>query len=716
VHTSPLSEAWKAQERTDALATTYWQSDLDDSGWVDADPVSQWVVTPGLAGTRGPVVYRCRFAAPRIEPHQRARIRANGVFYYGHYWLDDTYLGDRHGYFVPHEVDATELLRSRDEHLLAAEIECPDQTDRAAKSIITGVFSHWDAIATDFNPGGFWKPVEVVVTGPAYFTHVTVLADKVSPAAATVRARIGIDSDADHTARLTLALVDEESGSVVDAVSTDLTLGEGGCVVDFPLSVAQPKLWWPRRLGPQPMYRLEASLAGPDGVAWDEAERLTGIRELRVRDWQFSVNGERFFVRGANHAPTRMALSEVAEQDSVNDVRLAAEANLDLLRVHAHVAPDSLYEAADRCGMLLWQDFPLQWGYSRRIKRDAVVQARGLVRLLGHHPSVAMWCCHNEPLAVEITDVAEMRPAQMALAAGSMFAPTWNKNRLDPALRRAFEDEDPSRFTDEKSGELPGPLSYGTDTHFYFGWYMGEMGTFARLPRILPKLYRFVSEFGAQALPSAKSVSEMLADSGGADWPEIDWDHLKDRHSAQPALMHRFVPPEGCDSLDSYVEVTQRYQANLLRFHIETLRRLKYRPCGGFAMFQFADSYPAVTWAVLDSEREPKLGYGALRDACADVVVLAAWPHARYRPASLVSLALHVVSELRRPLHGLRLVARLGEEEQEWTGDVEADGVAGCGVFEAAAPPVPGTYQLELKLTQPDGAVLAENCYDIVVD
>ena len=32
--------------------------------------------------------------------------------------------------------------------------------------------------------------------------------------------------------------------------------------------------------------------------------------------------------------------------------------------------------------------------------------------------------------------------------------------------------------------------------------------------------------------------------------------------------------------------------------HIETLRRLKYRPTGGFVQFSFTEAYEAVGWSV----------------------------------------------------------------------------------------------------------------------
>ena len=90
-----------------------------------------------------------------------------------------------------------------------------------------------------------------------------------------------------------------------------------------------------------------------------------------------------------------------ARRSSAGDVALASDAGLDLLRIHAHITRPELYDAADEAGLLLWQDLPLQWGYARGIRKQAVRQAREAVDLLGHHPSVALWCGHNEPMAIE---------------------------------------------------------------------------------------------------------------------------------------------------------------------------------------------------------------------------------------------------------------------------------------------------------------------------
>src|SRR5690606_7623775 len=91
----------------------------------------------------------------------------------------------------------------------------------------------------------------------------------------------------------------------------------------------------------------------------------------------------------------------------------------------------------------------------------------------------------------------------------------------------------------------------------------------------------------------------------------------------QKAIFDKRVPPADHPTFESWRHATQAYQADLIRFHVEALRRLKYRPTGGFAQFMFADGRPAVSWAVLDHERRPKAGFLALTEACRPVIVTA---------------------------------------------------------------------------------------------
>ena len=420
-----------------------------------------------------------------------------------------------------------------------------------------------------------------------------------------------------------------------------------------------------------------------------------------MKRWIMTVNGERLFLKGVNQGPTRMALAEASAEDLEGDIVLAKSAGLDLLRVHAHVTRPELYEAADRHGLLLWQDFPMQWGYARGVRKQAVRQARLAVELLGHHPSIAIWCGHNEPLALDIdqgkVDASPIR--SVARFAALQELPTWNKTVLDTSVKRALSKADGTRPVIPHSGIYPGPFSGGTDAHLYFGWYNGHERDFPRVLAIWPRLARFITEFGAQAVPESDEFM------GSDRWPELDWARLARTHALQRSNFDRYVPPADHESYKSWRGATQAYQATVVRYHIETLRRLKYRPTGGFCQFSFADSFPGVTWAVLDHERVAKTAYHALAAACAPVVVVATRPAPSYRPGSTLALDVHAVSDRRVPLGQATVTATLlwngGGREWTWGGAIPADACVKVGEVQIDVPPHPGPLTLELNLVGP---------------
>ncbi|MCZ7527471.1 MAG: hypothetical protein M5U14_14445 [Acidimicrobiia bacterium] len=456
-----------------------------------------------------------------------------------------------------------------------------------------------------------------------------------------------------------------------------MTLAGGTNHLTWTLEIEHPPRWWPRALGDQPLCDLELTVE-VGGEPSDRRRIRTAFREVRLRDWRLSVNGEDLFVKGSNQGPSRMALAEATPEELARDVRLATEANLDLLRLHAHVTRPELYEAADRAGLMLWQDFPLQWGYARGVRKQAVRQAREMVDTLGHHPSIVLWCAHNEPLALDLTPGERPRGSDLARLGASMLLPSWNKDVLDRAVARTLHRADPTRPVNAHSGLLPSLDSSGTDSHLYFGWYHGRADGLAPALRRWPRLARFVGEFGAQAVPEAAAFMEPER------WPDLDWDRLLEHHACQKLLFDRHVPPAEHETFESWRDATQAYQAWLVQLQIEDLRRLKYRPTGGFCHFCFADGHPAVTWSVLDHERNPKAGYQALRDACRPVL-----PMVEPRGG-----AVHVVSELREPLEGVVVEVAVDGRRHRWTGDVPADGLVLVGRAELG--PRPGRIEATL--------------------
>ena len=619
-----LSGPWRATATDEALRRAYPEPDFDDGDWPRIAVPGHWRSAPEFADADGPLWYRRAFGdEARPADGRRSWLVLDGVFYQSDVWLDGSYVGDTEGYFFPHAFEVTEALRQRSEHVLAVEVACAPTRDPSAKRNITGLFQ---AESGGWNPGGIWRGVRVEETGPVRIARLRALCPEANEERAVVSLRAVLDAAEAGTVRLVTRV-----GGVEHVLEQPVAAGENRVVWD--VGVESPALWWPWSLGAQTLTDVSVAVfSGDSAEVSDQRVLRTGLRQVRMKQYVLTVNGERMFVKGSNIGPLRLDLAAAEQADFERDVLLARDAGLDLLRVRAHISRPELYDAADRHGVLLWQDFPLHQRYARGIRKQAAAQAREAVDALGHHPSIVVWCGHNEPV-----DLSTERPT-VAGYLTEAERPTWNKTLLDATVHRAFERVDPSRPALPHSGV--------DDTHLFFGVKYGDERDLAGFLARWPRLGRFVSEFGAPA---------------------------------------------------------DDVQADIVRRGVETLRRLKYRPTGGFCHLARADWAPdEAGFGALAWDRTPRPAWDALREACRPVIVVADRLPEPLVPGEAVALDVHVVSDLRTPVEGAVVRARLtlGGEGHEWAwrGDIAADACTRVGTLQFVVPAAPGEVGLELSL------------------
>ncbi len=382
---------------------------------------------------------------------------------------------------------------------------------------------------------------------------------------------------------------------------------------------------------------------------------------------------------------------------------------LDAARVHGHIANRTLYDAADERGVLLLQDFPLQWSHARSVRTQAIEQARAAVDWLGHHPSIALWSAHDDPSANDAAiDTVGWRRRTQRLVAQQL--PSWNKSVLDRWVKRAFERADGTREVVAHSGVPPHlPLLDGTDSHLWYGWRRGEAEDLAHLAARIPRLVRFVSAFGSDSPPeSAPFLDDQLRSHR---WPDLDWDRLAEDDGYQGEVFERTFPPSDFASFEAWRDTAQHYQAHVLKVQIEALRRLKYRPTGGFCFSTLADPAPAISSAILDHERRRKVAYDVVAAACAPVLVVADPLPDVVRSGDVVDVDVHVVSDLRTGIEFAVVDAVMswpgGEQRWRFGGPVPADEVVKVGHLEFEVPEVDELITLELTLAA--GAIRSTN-------
>ena len=701
-----------AHPADDELRRSFHERDFRDDAWHRLSVPGHWAAEPALAAYDGPLLYRHRFAAPIPAADERVWLRLEGVFYQGDVWLDSAYIGDTEGYFFPHQFEVTEQLRDDSEHVLAVEVSARRAEELRAKTAITGAFGQGDHLSGQWNPGGIWRPVRVVTTGPVAIRHSRLKCTEASDERATLALRLVLDTTNSRAVTLRTRVCGTEQ-------EERRTLAAGENRVEWTVGVPEPDRWWPHSLGPSPLHDVLVDVVLDDDNAISDRRRWrTGFRTIDVRNWIWQVNGERLFVKGASVGPARPDLGAATPSELAADVRDARRAGLDLVRLHTHISRRELYEAADEMGMLVWQDLPLHRRYARSVRKQALRQAREAVDFLAHHPSVGLWCAHNEPYQIDesIAPTAALQ-GYGRRAVRSMLpqqVPSWNRTVLDGSLKLAIDRNDGTRPVIAHSGVAPHlPQFEGTDSHLWFGWYEHSVEELAEYAATLPRGVRFVSEFGAQAPPETAGFCHP------EQWPDLPWEQLVSDYGCQTAVFDQRCSPDDFATFDEWRTAAQAYQAYVVRRSVELLRRLKYRPCGGFCVYRLSDARPSISFSLIDHERRHKAAYGALRDACRPVIAIADAPPPTVAPGVVLELAVHVVSDLRRALLDAEVRARAswssGTREWSFAGEIAADACVRVGQVALPVPPSPGPLRFEFAVHHADLETAATSYETVII-
>ena len=720
-----LGGRWRVAAATDSRLRLFHEFGFDDSRWTTMPVPSHWAQGgvdhrgADLAGEQS-VLYRRRFAGPSgavaaqdRSGEQRWWLRIEGLAQQGDVWLDETYLGHTDGYFVPHELEVTEHLAARSEHLLAIEATCRRFGDPDNRTLLTGALQDPELCGVDgLIIGGVWRPIRLRSSGRIAIRHARAVCAEVVTGG-------GRGGRGGSRARLVLrAVLDVPGGGPVDlrtrVAGTEHVLrhhaADGENRVEWSVDVDDPPLWWPHALGDQPLCDLVMDAIASDGpgvhdtpetdytsnadhgsctedthggdtpgggYVHDSRRFRIGFRSVAMRRWVLHVNGERLFAKGANLLPVRPLPGTATPSEVADDIRAARHAGLDLVRPVAHIARPELYDAADELGMLIWQDLPIRGLMNRSVVSEARRQAREAVDLLGHRPSVAVWCAHDQPFS-------RSRQPSRTPAVVRRQGPSWNRDVLDRRVCRVLDRCDGSRPTVPHTGVPPRfPLLDGTTSELWFGLHGGRAADLGPVLARVPAMGRFVSAFGTPV---------------AADQPEV-------------------------------VKTT-----------VETLRRLKYRPTGGFLLHALADvgtggtgtadddRAPAGGFGVLDELRRPKPGWQALVNACRPLIVMADPLPETVRAGEVLDLAVHVVNDAKAETGELQVRARvLGPDdavvrEQGWAGMAGPDACVMVGRLAVRVPAATraSTLAVELTLTgphHPDGrpAPVVTNRYTTVI-
>lgn len=179
------------------------------------------------------------------------------------------------------------------------------------------------------------------------------------------------------------------------------------------LRMENPRLWWPKGYGHPELYQVELQFQTADGNVSDSKQFISGVREMsyKVIDnvLNIYINGRRFIGRGGNWGFPESNLNYRGRE---YDIAVAYHADMNFTMIRnwvGQIGDDEFYEACDRHGIMVWQDFWLANPadgpdpYNPGMFMD---NAEDMIKRIRNHPSMAIYVGRNEGNPPEILDTA----------------------------------------------------------------------------------------------------------------------------------------------------------------------------------------------------------------------------------------------------------------------------------------------------------------------
>ena len=635
-------------------------------------------------------------------------INFDGVDYFADVFINGKKAGSHEGYFQKFDFDVTKLLKNG-ANKISVKVNSPKEEGGVwpdKKFLIKGIFNHHDARpgswdkthGQDRNTGGIWNSVYVTEAAAVEIERVKITPFLKPDGVWNVSMELSYinNSDKEEEALLGTEMEPKNFKGKSEKLTRRFTLEKGKGTFTVYHDVVNPALWWTWDLGKPNLYDFSFTLKTVSGS--DSLKETSGIRQLTKEGINWYLNGKRLFLRGTNMIPTQF-LSEYTPELIMKDIKMMREANLNMMRIHAHVNREELYAGFDAAGIMVWQDFALIWGYETTDKfmENAARQIKEMIDMHYNRPSITVWCCHNEPFV--------------------------NEKQLDPVLYNAARSADPVRYIDTASD---------FKQHHYQGWYYDDNITNSWSTFDAVKKAGIITEYGAQALPCLDTLKKTFKEEELFPMNRGVWE-FRDFQCRTNFVIAGLK--EGA-SIEEFIESSQKYQADLIKEQTELFRHKKHEVIGGLLHFMMMECWPSITWAVVDYFRVPKKGYYALKTAmqpllpCYRLVTKKVAAGEQIGWGSLWPM-LTVINDLHQDFKNVsfRVSLRSPDNKRYFTAEKKADIKADCvsspfetGVvtFEGDNFKVPqgaaaGTHVIEISLADSEGKIIAYNDYEFEV-
>jgi hypothetical protein len=630
--------------------------------------------------------YRTEFTVPTRRQAGNLWLNFDGVNRDADVYLNGKSVGGMRGFMQRGRFNITNLVHVGGRNGLAVLDHLPQGgANSASPSFICSGGWDWMPRVPGLNMG-IYKDVYLSRTGAVSLADPWVRTDLPTRAQADLSVQVELANSSAAPAAGILTGVIQPGGI---AFSRAITLGPGetkAVTLDSravpALRVRNPRLWWPNGYGAPSLYTCQLAFRVGGAVSDTKTVRF-GIRKYTYDTdggiLHFHINGVRVFPKGGNWGMAEFML-RCHGKDYDTKLRFHQAMHFNMIRNWMGMTADeAFYEACDRYGMMVWDEFWLNSGGG--LPADVnVFRANAIekIKQFRSHPCIALWCGENE---------------------GDPAPPLNDWLRADILT---YDGGDRRYQPNSHAGDLSGSGP----------WHNLSLKQYFRKAPNESSIgdYGMRSEVGTATVTSLESLKKFMP---RADlWPR---DMMWNQHFLGSSAGN--AGPDGYnDDIDTrygmagnvadYCRKAQLLNQETMKAIYEGWLDHINTGASGVLIWMSQSAYPSLVWQTYDYYYDLTGSYWGARSACEPVHIYWNAGDDRIR---VVNTSLHTYPSLRAETW---LYNMDGSQRLHHTASVASrpGTVADCFALHYPVG-LSATHFLKLRLTDPAGAVISENFY-----
>ncbi|HEX2933777.1 MAG TPA: glycoside hydrolase family 2 TIM barrel-domain containing protein, partial [Bacteroidales bacterium] len=337
-------------------------------------PQGSWnTQKPELFYYEGTIWYRTTFDKPDLSKEKRYFIHFGAANYLSTVTFNGKLLGRHEGGFTPFSYEITNLIKEKDNFLIAG------VSNTRANDYVPAKVTDW------FNHGGIIRDVKLIETPSAFISNYFLALDKSTLNAKTKRITGHLTLNGQKGQQKVRILIPELKISKEVCVDT-----EGSC--NFTIDANKLELWSPET---PKLYEV---------VIETESDKVTdriGFRTIETKGKQILLNGKPVFLKGISLHDENPLRRDRA--NSMDDARLvlgwAKDLGCNFIRLAHYPHQENIVRMADEMGIMLWEELPLYWGIqwdNPKVLQKAKDQYTALINRDCNRASSIIWSIANE--------------------------------------------------------------------------------------------------------------------------------------------------------------------------------------------------------------------------------------------------------------------------------------------------------------------------------